>query len=85
MNERNRRPAVPDPERLTGERIEAIRSLSLEEHGRLLEAACRAAAEIERGRIETGLRPSGPAPWPPSTIAFLRKHAPDGRRRGTGA
>jgi len=59
----------------------AIRELSLEERGRLLVSACRAAAIIERGRLASGLPPSQPAPWPDSTWALLKKYAPNGQQR----
>ena len=56
-----------------------IRKLSLEERGRLVETACRAAAEIYYSRLRNGLPDVQPAPWPASTLEFLRKHAPNGR------
>ena len=52
-----------------------VRSLSTEQRGELLIAACRAAAAIEQGRLQSGLPPSSPAPWPPSTRQFQRKWA----------
>lgn len=52
-----------------------LRTMSMAERGRLLEAACEAAMEIERCRIAAGLPPSQPAPWPESTWAFLKEHA----------
>lgn len=58
----------------------AFRATSLEDRGKLLEAACRAAMEIERGRLASGLPPSQPAPWPESTWELLRRHAPLGRQ-----
>ena len=56
-----------------------LRSLSLEERGAMIEAACRTAAEILRSRIKSGFPAPSPAPWPPSTLDFLSKHAPHGR------
>jgi hypothetical protein len=60
--------------------IERLRQLSLEQRGRMIEAACRDAALIQASRIRQGLRTGEPAPWPSSTWEFLRKHAPNGRR-----
>lgn len=60
--------------------VKALRAMSMEERGRLLSAACRLGAAIERSKKQMGLRSSEPAPWPPSTWEFLRKHAPNGRR-----
>ena len=57
------------------EDIARLRALSMEERGKLLEAACEAAAEIERSRRAAGLPPIQPDPWPESTWEFLRKHA----------
>jgi hypothetical protein len=56
-----------------------LRSLSLKERGAMIEAACRTAAEIFRSRIKSGFPDPAPAPWPPSTLDFLRKHAPHGQ------
>jgi len=56
-----------------------LRSLSLEVRGAMIEAACRTAAEILRSRINAGYPAPSPAPWPPSTLDFLSKHAPHGR------
>ncbi len=54
----------------------ALRSLSLEERGTMIEAACRTAAEILRSRINSGFPAPLPTPWPASTLEFLSKHAP---------
>jgi hypothetical protein len=51
--------------------LESVRAMSMDERGILLAAACRDAAAVERSRIESGLPPSQPAPWPASTWAFL--------------
>lgn len=56
-----------------------LRTLSLEERGAMIEAACRTAAEILRSRIKNGDPIPSPAPWPSSTLDFLSKHAPHGR------
>ncbi|MEX2309981.1 MAG: hypothetical protein WD738_20580 [Pirellulales bacterium] len=55
--------------------IERLRKLSLQERGKLLMAACRAAAEIEASRLRMGLPPTRPAPWPESTRKFLAEAA----------
>lgn len=52
-----------------------LRGLSLAERGRLIQAACRLAAEIYRSRRRSGLTDVQPATWPKSTLEFLRKHA----------
>jgi hypothetical protein len=52
-----------------------LRALSLCERSVLIESACEAAAVIDRSRIAAGLPAVEPAPWPPSTWEFLRKHA----------
>jgi hypothetical protein len=65
---------------LDADEISRLRSLTLEERGEMILSACRSAALIEQGRIESGLGPSQPLPWPRSTLAFLKKHAPNGKR-----
>jgi hypothetical protein len=55
--------------------LAALRGLSLDERGRLIESACRTAAEILAGRRQCGLRDEEPAPWPASTVEFLKRHA----------
>jgi hypothetical protein len=67
------------PEQLAAD-IAHLRTLSMEERARRLEAACAAATAIEQGRRQMGLPPVEPTPWPASTIEFLRKHAPNGRK-----
>ena len=57
------------------EDIARLRALSMEERGRLIEAACEAAVVIRRGRLAAGLPDAPPAPWPESTWEFLREHA----------
>jgi len=66
---RNAKAALVDDE------LAAIRKLSLEERGRLIESACRSAAEILVGRRACGLPDVQPAPWPESTVEFLARHA----------
>lgn len=53
-----------------------LRALSMQERGRMIEAACLASAEILQGRIQSGLGTPTPMPWPDSTLQFLSKHAP---------
>jgi len=62
------------------QQIQWLRSLSLEERGELIASACRAAAVIERSRIQSGLPPTQRAPWPESTWELLRKHAPNAQK-----
>ena len=64
----------------TGSDVEHLRTMSMQERGRQLAAACRLAASIERGKIDSGLPPSQPVPWPQSTWEFLKKHAPNGKQ-----
>ena len=65
---------------LDAEEVMRLRSLTLDERGAMIISACRAAALIEQGRIASGLGPSQPLPWPASTLAFLKRHAPNGER-----
>ena len=58
---------TPDPE-------EACR-LTPEERDELIQAVCRAAAQGEQDRINSGLPPPIPAPLPESTIEFLKEAA----------
>jgi hypothetical protein len=60
---------------LLDDELAALKRLSLDEHGRLIESACRTAAEILAGRRRCGLPDEQPAPWPASTVEFLKKHA----------
>jgi hypothetical protein len=55
--------------------LATLRRLSLDERGRLIESACRTAAEILAGRLRSGLPDEQPAAWPASTWEFLEKHA----------
>jgi hypothetical protein len=55
--------------------IARLRAMSMAERGRLIEAACRAAAALARDHAAAGLPPVKPVPWPASTWEFLRKHA----------
>lgn len=59
----------------------SLKNLSPQERGELLIAACRGAAEIEASRIQMGLPPSQPAPWPESTWSFLAEAARRVRQR----
>jgi hypothetical protein len=58
-----------------------LRSMSLEERGRLVASACAAAATILRSRRAAGLPDVVRTPWPESTWEFFRKHAPNARPR----
>lgn len=58
--------------------IARLRALTVRERGLLIELACEAAVAIERSRLAAGLPATQPAPWPPSTWEFLRKHAARG-------
>jgi hypothetical protein len=60
---------------LKADDIVRLRSLSMEQRGALIEAACLAAADIQRSRAAAGLPPSGPAPWPAATREFMKRHA----------
>jgi hypothetical protein len=57
------------------EGIARLRTLSMRERGRMLKAACEAAAQIQASRLAAGLPPVQREPWPESTWEFLRKHA----------
>jgi hypothetical protein len=60
--------------------LTALRRLSLDERGRLIESACRTAAAILAGRRQCGLPDEQPAPWPASTVEFLKTNALAHRR-----
>jgi hypothetical protein len=60
---------------LLDDELAALRRLSLDERGRLIESACRTAAEILAGRLRCGLPDELPNPWPASTVEFLKRHA----------
>ncbi len=57
------------------EDVKRLRSLSMEERAALLEAACKAAAVIQRSKAAAGLPQGEPAPWPASTREFFKRHA----------
>jgi hypothetical protein len=63
------------------EDIDQLRQLSLEDRGKLIGIACRAAAKIEASRARMGLPPTEPAPWPDSTWNYLSEWARRGRRK----
>lgn len=58
--------------------LNAFRASTLAQRGHLLAIACRAAARLQRCRLQAGLPDPGPDPWPPSTWEFLKKHASHG-------
>jgi len=60
--------------------LTALRRLSLDERGRLIDSACRTAAEILAGRRQCGLPDEQPSPWPASTVEFLKRNALAHRR-----
>lgn len=55
--------------------IARLRTLTTAERAALIEAACAAAAAVNRSRLAAGLPPAEPAHWPPSTWEFLRRNA----------
>jgi len=55
--------------------VARLRALSVRERSVLIELACESAALMNRSRLAAGLPAVEPAPWPPSTWEFLRKHA----------
>lgn len=73
----------PDLDRIKQleEHVDGENNLPLKQRGELIIAACRAAAQIEQGRLASGLPRSKPAPWPKSTWQLLRDYAPNGRQR----
>jgi hypothetical protein len=62
------------------EDLARLRALSIQGRGRLIEAACQAAASIYRSRLTAGLPVLERDPWPKSTVDFFRKHAAHVRR-----
>jgi hypothetical protein len=61
--------------RADAESSRRFRTLSLDERGRLVRAACRSTAVIYESRIASGLPPRIRQEWPPSTWEFLKRHA----------
>jgi hypothetical protein len=57
-----------------------LRTLTMQERGQLIEAACEAAMVVYRSRLAMGLPPAERDPWPASTWEFLKRHA--ARARG---
>lgn len=60
-----------------------LRSLSMEERGRMIDAACRTAADLATSRRVAGFPELVPAPWPRSTLEFLARHARDAQSGNT--
>lgn len=60
--------------------LERMRSLTLAERGEMIRSACRTASLLEQSRMAGGLPPGRRAPWPPSTLDLLRKHARDAQQ-----
>ena len=79
-NEPDKQNAIPTAAvRAAEEDVASLRELTLKERGEMLLSACRTAALIRQSRVRAGLPDVVPAPWPESTLEFLRKHAPNGR------
>ncbi|MFM9010340.1 MAG: hypothetical protein ACKON8_05550 [Planctomycetota bacterium] len=78
----SRIPAEP-PDVLQSAEAE-IRDASVEERGRMVARAVRAAAIIDRSRRESGLPEPVVEAWPASTREFLRRHAAAFRAASTG-
>jgi hypothetical protein len=69
-------------ERIKQYKAERLREpLTLEQRSAMLSEACKLADELERNRIAAGGPPSEPAPWPQSTIDFMRHHAQKFRQK----
>jgi hypothetical protein len=75
----NRMKLPHEPPEVVKTETEFLKGLTLEQRSHMIVSACRAAARIERSRIENGLPPSVSAPWPESTWKFLKQHAPNAR------
>jgi hypothetical protein len=75
MTSNARRPCPGPREADRAAEIEQLRGLTLEERAHLIAVVCRAAAEIERSRRQSGLPPSVSVPWPASTWEILKKQA----------
>jgi len=74
-----------EPAAVEAAAIEALRAATIEERGRMVARAARAAVRIDRSRRAAGLPEGVPEPWPPSTWDFLRRHAAAFWGRGAGA
>lgn len=74
-----------EPATVEADAIEALRAATIEERGRMVARAVRAAVRIDRSRRAAGLPEGVPEPWPRSTREFLRRHAAAWWRRGAGA
>ncbi len=64
-----------EPAEVEKDEVAQLQAASLEERGRLLAMACRAAARLDRSRAEAGLPRPAEEPWPESTWDFLRAEA----------
>lgn len=67
--------------RVSAEAEAEVRESTIEERGRMVARAVRAAVRIDRSRRAAGLPEGVPEPWPASTWAFLHRHA---RAAGAG-
>lgn len=64
-----------EPPRVADEETAALQRMSAADRGRLIAAACRAAARIHHSRLKAGLPPIQREPWPDSTWEFLAQQA----------
>jgi hypothetical protein len=55
--------------------LECVQKIPFAERGELLRIACQDAEAMEASRLQMGLAPSQPAPWPDSTWKFLAEAA----------
>lgn len=79
-NEPDKRIAFPVAAVRAAEKdVAGLRALTLKERGEMVLSACRTAALIRQSRVRAGLPDVLPAPWPKSTLEFLRKHARHGQ------
>ena len=65
---------VAGQERSDAAQFARLQRLSPEERGAMPDAACRSAAETMAARRAAGFLDPEPAPWPASTLEFLRRH-----------
>jgi hypothetical protein len=69
------RTAKPDFSAAIAAKREDVGPPTLAERVSELSIVCRDAAALEDCRRQAGQPPSQPAPWPPSTVAWLRQQA----------
>lgn len=79
------RPSVPtEPAEVLRAAEAEMRAATLEERGRMVVRAVRAAVRIDRSRRASGFAEPVPEPWPASTHEFLRRHAAASRSGSAG-